>query len=149
MAHFIRILIVCFLFIACNNANKTNSSGPSAEAQEIGQEEESEWLSKLYAFYVEEPRIQQEVDENALIEYIVEKKIPVTRTRSGLYYSILEPGEGELINMTSTVEAHYKGYFLDEAVFDSSRKRGKPIKFKMGQMIPGWTEGLQFLKKRI
>jgi FKBP-type peptidyl-prolyl cis-trans isomerase len=38
---------------------------------------------------------------------------------------------------------------IDETVFDSSYKRNQPIEFNVGigQVIPGWDEGIMLLKK--
>lgn len=46
-----------------------------------------------------------------------------------------------------TVSVHYKGQLLDGTVFDSSYKRNQPIDFPlgMGQVIPGWDEGISLL----
>ena len=46
------------------------------------------------------------------------------------------------------VKVHYKGMLTDETVFDSSYKRNQPIEFNVGigQVIPGWDEGIMLLK---
>jgi cyclophilin family peptidyl-prolyl cis-trans isomerase len=70
-------------------------------------------------------------------------------TDSGLRYTVLSKGNGDSPNKGELVKVHYKGQLLDETVFDSSYKRNEPIEFKVGigQVIPGWDEGIMLLKK--
>ncbi len=70
-------------------------------------------------------------------------------TKSGLKYNILKNGNGENPSLGDLVKVHYKGQLLDQTVFDSSYKRNQPIEFKVGigQVIPGWDEGIMLLKK--
>ncbi len=74
------------------------------------------------------------------------KKEGIKSTESGLQYQIEKAGEGEAPKATDTVKVHYKGTLLSGDEFDSSYKRGEPAEFKLNQVIPGWTEGLQLLK---
>ena len=70
------------------------------------------------------------------------------KTASGLAYKILSAGTGtEHPAEQSVVEVHYTGWTTDGEMFDSSVKRGKPIKFPLTRVIAGWTEGLQLMKK--
>ncbi len=70
-------------------------------------------------------------------------------TKSGLKYNILKNGNGENLSSGDLVKVHYKGQLLDQTVFDSSYKRNQPIEFKVGigQVIPGWDEGIMLLKR--
>lgn len=73
----------------------------------------------------------------------------VTTTSSGLQYEVLEsgPAGGASPRAIDSVLAHYEGRFIDGEVFDSSIERGEPAQFMLNQVIPGWTEGLQLMKK--
>ena len=69
-------------------------------------------------------------------------------TPSGLRYKILQNGDGKPATKGSMVSVHYKGQLIDGQVFDSSYQRKQPIDFTIGvgQVIPGWDEGIQLLK---
>jgi len=69
----------------------------------------------------------------------------VTVTPSGLQYKVITPAEGPKPSAQDTVKVHYTGTLLDGKVFDSSVERGEPIEFPLGQVIPGWTEGVQLM----
>ncbi|WP_233884089.1 FKBP-type peptidyl-prolyl cis-trans isomerase [Tenacibaculum piscium] len=70
----------------------------------------------------------------------------VKTTSSGLQYLILKEGKGEAPTKESRVKVHYHGTLTDGTVFDSSVERGTPSEFGVGQVIKGWTEGLQLMK---
>ena len=71
------------------------------------------------------------------------------KTTSGLYYTITKEGEGEHPPKGANVSVHYKGTLVDGTVFDSSYQRDQPIEFSVGvgQVIPGWDEGILLLNK--
>jgi FKBP-type peptidyl-prolyl cis-trans isomerase FklB len=71
----------------------------------------------------------------------------VTTTASGLQYEALEAGNGPQPGTGDTVKVHYTGELLSGEVFDSSRERGEPVSFRLDQVIPGWTEGLQLMNE--
>mmetsp|Transcript_33734 Transcript_33734/g.55699 ORF Transcript_33734/g.55699 Transcript_33734/m.55699 type:complete len:247 (-) Transcript_33734:421-1161(-) len=68
-------------------------------------------------------------------------------TPSGLVFLELEAGTGEYPSPSQAVSVHYTGCFADGKVFDSSLERGKPTEFKLNQVIGGWAEGLQLMRK--
>jgi len=69
-------------------------------------------------------------------------------TASGLQYTIDTPGTGALPQPGQTVAVHYTGWLTDGTKFDSSRDRGAPIEFPLGQgrVIKGWDEGIGLMK---
>ncbi|GAA5072771.1 FKBP-type peptidyl-prolyl cis-trans isomerase [Lysobacter panacisoli] len=73
------------------------------------------------------------------------KKPGVVTTPSGLQYQVLTEGKGAKPKPTDIVSAHYKGMLLDGKTFDSSYDRGEPANFALGQMVPGWQEGLTLM----
>lgn len=69
----------------------------------------------------------------------------VVETASGLQYLVIKEGEGAKPLATDKVKVHYTGTLIDGTVFDSSVERGEPISFALGNVIKGWTEGLQLM----
>ncbi|MBA0830722.1 hypothetical protein Goarm_015235 [Gossypium armourianum] len=70
--------------------------------------------------------------------------------KNGLKKKLVKEGEGwENPSSGDEVEVHYTGTLLDGTKFDSSRDRGTPFKFKLGQgqVIKGWDEGIRTMKK--
>ncbi len=68
------------------------------------------------------------------------------KTASGLRYRVLKAGTGKVHpKATDTVTVHYSGWTTDGKLFDSSVQRGQPATFNLGQVIKGWTEGVQLM----
>jgi FKBP-type peptidyl-prolyl cis-trans isomerase len=63
----------------------------------------------------------------------------------GLQYIVLKegPGGGRKPVATDRVSVHYEGRLATGEKFDSSLDRGEPASFRLNQVIPGWTMGLQ------
>ncbi|WP_306252354.1 FKBP-type peptidyl-prolyl cis-trans isomerase [Parvularcula sp. IMCC14364] len=75
-------------------------------------------------------------------------KSSVQVTESGLQYEVLEKGNSTVSpTAADTVEVHYRGTVEDGTVFDSSYDRGETTTFPLGNVIRGWTEGLQLMNE--
>lgn len=75
------------------------------------------------------------------------KQEGVKVTPSGLQYLVVKEGNGPKPGPNDAVTVHYTGRLIDGTVFDSSVERGEPATFGVGQVIPGWVEGLQMMNE--
>lgn len=56
-------------------------------------------------------------------------------------------GEGEEAQADSTVTVDYVGVGYNSGeIFDSSYAKGAPLTFNLGEVIPGWTQGVTGMK---
>lgn len=96
-------------------------------------------------------QVQIEVLEITELPAAPENRTPppdAITTASGLAYKVLTKGNGlKHPTATSTVQAHYTGWLTDGTMFDSSVMRGQPATFPLNQVISGWTEVVQLMKK--
>jgi FKBP-type peptidyl-prolyl cis-trans isomerase FkpA len=89
----------------------------------------------------------KETERPAIDKFLADNKINVKPTATGLYYVETVKGSGPSPKADEVVKVHYTGKFLDGRVFDSSVERNEPVEFGLNQVIAGWTEGLQLMKK--
>lgn len=81
------------------------------------------------------------------IEGFLDCNEEAVKTDSGLVYYCMKEGDGASPVVEDEVEVHYHGTLTDGTIFDSSVDRGATIKFKLGQVIKGWQEGLAMMKE--
>ncbi len=69
----------------------------------------------------------------------------ITTTESGVQYIVVKEGpkDGKKPVSSDRVRVHYDGRLPTGEKFDSSLDRGSPTEFRLDQVIPGWTIGLQ------
>lgn len=68
------------------------------------------------------------------------------KTESGMVYTILTEGKGDSPRADDVVKVQYRGTLIDGTEFDNSYKRGKPLEFKLSNVIACWVEGVQKLR---
>jgi FKBP-type peptidyl-prolyl cis-trans isomerase len=74
--------------------------------------------------------------------------MPAIKTPSGLTIEDLVVGAGDSVAAGQRVSVHYTGWTTDGKKFDSSKDRGQPFMFSLGEgeVIRGWDEGVAGMK---
>jgi len=100
----------------------------------------------------EDPKATQ----NAVIKYLRHLILALglglsaaTVCAEDLKIDVLIQGQGDAAEIGQQVGVHYTGKLTDGAVFDSSRTRGEPFYFILGQgqVIQGWEQGVLGMKQ--
>lgn len=115
-------------------------SPPSSSRMEAVGPSPSEQESSTPVLFTDKESLQSGtgvMDDDAPTEF--------QQTASGLKYRILRKSDGEMPTAANTVTVNYRGWLDSGKEFDSSYKRGEPISFPLGGVIPGWTEGMQLV----
>jgi FKBP-type peptidyl-prolyl cis-trans isomerase len=125
------VLVLAVLLAACNT-HRTSSSNASADAGAAGQiEGPAETAANVKA-----PPAPPDV---------AAAPADAIKTPSGLATKVLTPGTGKDHPQPSDkVKVHYTGWTKAGKAFDSTAG-GEPAQFGVGEVIKGWTEGLQLM----
>jgi FKBP-type peptidyl-prolyl cis-trans isomerase len=107
---------------------------------------ESQSIVREYLIGLQQVKAEREKKEADSFFAENGQKEGMITTASGLQYEVLTPGTGATPTADDVVKVHYTGTLLDGTKFDSSVDRGEPAQFKVGGVIPGWTEALQLMK---
>lgn len=75
--------------------------------------------------------------DTKISSYIKEHKIDCEKSPSGLYYQIIEQGEGRKIQYKDSVAFTYKGQLLDGTIFD---EQTEAVEFEVPVLIGAWKE---------
>ena len=117
-------------------AGKKLAAEPEANMQKLGQLAQARMLKTSEK--------QKELSKAFLEKAATEKG--AQKTASGMIYTEIKAGTGAQPKASNIVKVHYVGTLIDGKEFDSSVKRGQPVDFPLGQVIPCWTEGVGMMK---
>ncbi len=103
---------------------------------------------RLLAKRVDEFKVKGDLNKREGDSFLRQNKAKagVVALPSGLQYRIITEGSGAKPSANDTVEVEYTGKTIDGTVFDTSKTVGKPVSFRLADVIPGWTEALQLMK---
>ncbi len=92
---------------------------------------------------------QMKEEQKKLAEQFKQWEKEAEKLPDGLKIYKIKTTEGKSPVKGQTVTVHYKGYFKDGRLFDSSYKYGMPFSFKVGvgKVIQGWDEGILKLRE--
>ena len=71
------------------------------------------------------------------------KGLGTEKRADGLEITSFAKGKGPKADMGDEVYVHYIGKLDDGTVFDSSHKRGQPLRMPLGKGVKGWNEGIK------
>lgn len=115
------------------------------EMQDVLQKFQSDMMAKKMTQFKEAAEKNKKEGEAFLAEN--KKKPGVVTLPDGLQYKVITEGKGPKPTKHDSVTVEYTGKLLDGQVFDSTEKSGKPVTFRVDQVIPGWTEALQMMNE--
>lgn len=128
--------------------DETLAGQPSRMSDEEREKIKSEVAAKFHERQVAERKAAGEKNNAEGEKFLADnaKRAGVKTTASGLQYEVEKEGDGPMPAAADKVTVNYRGTLLDGTEFDSSYSRGQPVTFPLGNVIPGWTEGLQLMK---
>lgn len=82
--------------------------------------------------------------DTKITAYLEKKGIKCKKSDSGLFYNIIEEGEGEYIRFKDVVTFTYTGKLLNGELFDNQQE---PVEFSVDKLIGAWKEIMLQTKK--
>lgn len=124
----INLAFVTFLVLAISSCLKTDDEKVYTAAEEI-------------------------VSRKNLLDSLVAKGYDIDTTENGVYYVMIEEGEGEPAKPGDTLTVGYAGYLIDGVIFDSSYISASDttmtfvLEDEKSRMIPGFESAMKVLNK--
>ncbi len=75
------------------------------------------------------------------------KKEGVIETETGLQYFIVDEGDGNRPDEKAIITVHQRCQLVNGTIIEDTYKENKPSEVKMEELIEGYQEGIQLMKK--
>ena len=75
------------------------------------------------------------------------KKDGIKETDTGLQYLIINEGVGDKPDNNATVNIHQRCQLVNGSIIEDTYKENKPSEVKLKELIEGYHEGIQLMKK--
>ena len=136
-------IIAVFASLLALSSCKTDSAAPADAATEAGGTAAAEEAAPSVGDALLEAPANEQIST-----YVATKGLSEPTTLpSGVSYIITKPGEGgERPTLQSQVTINYKGYLVNDKIFDQS-KAGAPATFGLNQLIQAWQETIPLIGK--
>ena len=93
---------------------------------------------------------EEQVILSAFLDTLAAQGNDIDTTDLGVYYIVLDEGEGAFAKETDTLVVGYAAYFTDGTLFDASEKYNQNgLEFVLGNppLIKGWDDGMKVMNK--
>lgn len=82
-----------------------------------------------------------QIDEKEAVKPYDIKGLKQYKTKDKIKYYIVKKGKGENLKSGDNAYVHYTGYFTNDSIFDTSIKKGKPVRITVGgkHVFKGWS----------
>lgn len=127
-----------------------------------GNQTDSALFEQVNKYYLAQMEGLKKAEDGKITSYIEKNKLQPKKTATGLQYVITKEGAGNNPVVGDSVVINYTGALTNGKVFDTNNpdvakknnlfnamRPYEPLRVRVGHtpVIPGWTEGLQLLKK--
>ncbi|MBK8502789.1 MAG: FKBP-type peptidyl-prolyl cis-trans isomerase [Saprospiraceae bacterium] len=144
----LRFLTLLFLFLVAFSCSVESTKTSSVASEFIMPSASEEDLIKRCApWFYDNPIDTGQIQHNQLVNLIIDQGWDLQVTKSGIFYHILQKGDGLSVIWGDRVSVHYTGYDLNLQPFHSTRRANTPFEFYLGNVISGWNDGLPLINE--
>lgn len=88
---------------------------------------------------------QLAIENTAIINAINKGELDTTGTLNGIYYKIINEGNGRQVKLSDSILVHYKGSLMNGQVFYQSKEKAEL--FHLKRLIKGWQIGMPLCRQ--